>query len=175
MISVVPNHSNNGSSSIDLQDHLLKLAEVAENEPIPTIPLLEERLAVHRYKNKVGEVIVRKEIETQIIRVPIRREKLVVEQITPEHKQIAVFDLGSHQVSLKEMDATDDAMDNIKPDGCLIKSEFDTIKLANQFLAVIAHLTSTECKSVEISIKVENELMREVYQQSLEKFLSSLA
>lgn len=58
-----------------------------------TIPLLEERVVVDHRKRKVGEVIVRKEIETEIIEVPVQREKLIVEQVGSEHKQLAEIDL----------------------------------------------------------------------------------
>jgi stress response protein YsnF len=58
------------------------------------INLLQERLIVDRQRRKVGEVIVRKEIETRIVEVPVRREKLIVEQISPERKQLVALDLG---------------------------------------------------------------------------------
>lgn len=57
---------------------------------------------IDSHKRKVGEVIVRKEIETRIIEVPVRREKLIVEQISPTFKQLAVVDLG--QVNETEFD-----------------------------------------------------------------------
>jgi hypothetical protein len=59
-----------------------------------TIPLLQERLLVERHRRKLGEVIVRKVVETRIVEVPVRREKLIVEQISPEQKQLAVIDLN---------------------------------------------------------------------------------
>lgn len=64
------------------------------------ISLLEERLVVDLTRQKVGDIIVRKEIETQIVQVqvPIRREKLIVEQVSPEYKRIAEIDLGAQQV-----------------------------------------------------------------------------
>lgn len=46
-----------------------------------TIQLVEERLVVNRKRVKVGEISVRRVVETEIIEVPIRREKLVVERI----------------------------------------------------------------------------------------------
>jgi stress response protein YsnF len=57
------------------------------------IPWLEERLIVDQKKRKVGEVVVRKEIETEIIEVPVQREKLIVEQVGAEPKQLAEIDL----------------------------------------------------------------------------------
>ena len=58
------------------------------------VRLVEERLVVNRSKHKIGEVIVRKEIETRIIQVPVRYEKLIVEQVSPERKQLVKIDLG---------------------------------------------------------------------------------
>ncbi|MBE9157974.1 YsnF/AvaK domain-containing protein [Nodosilinea sp. LEGE 06152] len=46
-----------------------------------TIQLVEERLVVNRRRVKVGEISVRRVVETEIVEVPIRREKLVVERI----------------------------------------------------------------------------------------------
>lgn len=59
-----------------------------------TIPLKEERLMVDRHRRKAGEVIVRKEIETEIIEVPVQREKLIVEQVGDNPKQLAEIDLA---------------------------------------------------------------------------------
>jgi stress response protein YsnF len=58
-----------------------------------TIPLREERLIVDHRKQKMGEVVVRKEIETEIIEVPIQREKLIVEQVGKETRRLAEIDL----------------------------------------------------------------------------------
>jgi hypothetical protein len=58
------------------------------------IPLLAERVVVDRHKRKVGEVVVRKVIETEIIEVVVRREKLIVEQVSPSYEELAVIDLG---------------------------------------------------------------------------------
>jgi hypothetical protein len=59
-----------------------------------TIRLLEERLLVEQHRRKIGEVVVHKVVDTQMIEVPVRRERLVVEQVSPEHKQLAIVDLG---------------------------------------------------------------------------------
>ncbi|MCU0525523.1 MAG: YsnF/AvaK domain-containing protein [Elainella sp. Prado103] len=63
------------------------------------IPLLEERLIVRKQRHKMGEVIVRKVVETQIIQVPIRRERLVIEQISPEYRELASIDLGALSIN----------------------------------------------------------------------------
>lgn len=49
-----------------------------------TIPLKAERLVIERERKKVGEVVVRKEVETEYIQVPVKREKLIIEQVGEE-------------------------------------------------------------------------------------------
>jgi stress response protein YsnF len=58
------------------------------------ISLLSERVVVDRQKRKSGEVVVRKVIETEVVEVLVRREKLIVEQVSPSYKELAVIDLG---------------------------------------------------------------------------------
>lgn len=70
------------------------------------IRLLGERLVVDRSKRKVGEVIVRKEIETRIIQVPVRYEKLIIEQVSPERKQLVEINLGQAEVTGIELAET---------------------------------------------------------------------
>lgn len=69
-------------------------SEVVPQEAV--IPLHEERLVVDQKKQKVGEVVVRKEIETEIIQVPVQREKLIVEQVGAEPHQLAEIDLSEN-------------------------------------------------------------------------------
>lgn len=64
------------------------------------LSLLEEKLVVERHKQKVGEVIVRKIIETRTIHIPIRREKLIVEKtggVGSNH--LTEIDLGEEKVN----------------------------------------------------------------------------
>ena len=82
------------SQTTDSQVETANLVEVDEET---IIRLLEERLVVDSSKRKIGEVIVRKEIETRMVQVPVRREKLIVEQVSPEHKQLAEIDLGQRR------------------------------------------------------------------------------
>ncbi|HEY9814313.1 MAG TPA: DUF2382 domain-containing protein [Candidatus Obscuribacterales bacterium] len=61
---------------------------------IKPIQLLEERIVSDRQRRKVGEVIIRKVVETQIVEVPVRREKLVIEQVGTNPKPLASIDFG---------------------------------------------------------------------------------
>jgi Domain of unknown function (DUF2382) len=65
------------------------------------IPLLAERLVVDRHKRKVGEVVVRKVIKTEVVEVVVRREKLIVEQVSPSYEELAVIDLGETSTERK--------------------------------------------------------------------------
>lgn len=137
--------------------------EVAGEEPFR---LLEERLIVNRSKLKVGEVIVRKEIETQIVEVPIRREKLIVEQVSPEHKQLAVIDLG--QVETTGIELTDVGTDS----GSIVRGEFTSARTASQFLAAIADQSNSACKQVQVKIVLEDAGLQQTYQHLLERYLA---
>lgn len=89
--------------SKDIQEHLDKgstlLSSDSEILSEELIRLLGERVVVDRSKRKVGEVIVRKVIETRMVQVqvPVRHEKLIVEQVSPERKQLAEIDLGQEE------------------------------------------------------------------------------
>jgi hypothetical protein len=96
-----------------------------------TIQLLEERLVVDLHQRKVGELIVRKEIETQIIEIPIRREKLIVEQVNPKFKQLAVIDLGQEQ----QIDPVNTHQTGFLP---TVEAKFTSPTAAMQFLQEIA-------------------------------------
>jgi stress response protein YsnF len=109
-------------------DAVVPARPVAANSSIveeETIRLLEERLLVDRHRRKVGEVIVRKVIETHTVEVPVRREKLIVEQVSPEQKQLAVLDL--HELNgASELDGTavelnhpvtEESFDSVDPAG----------------------------------------------------------
>lgn len=116
-----------------------------------TISLLEERLVIDSHKRKVGEVIVRKEIETRIVEVPIRREKLIVEQISPTFKQLAVVDLG--QVHVTEFDQIAAVQTPLFDSNA---HEFDDANAAIRFLEAIASKPSTSPQTVHISVVLKD-------------------
>jgi stress response protein YsnF len=80
------------------QDTGIQLDSTAKILAEEIIPLWAERLIVDRHKRKSGEVVIRKVIETEVIEVIVRREKLIVEQVSPEYKELAVIDLGRTSV-----------------------------------------------------------------------------
>ncbi len=133
------------------------------------IRLLGERLVVDRSKRKIGEVIVRKEIETRMIQVPVRHEKLIVEQVSPERKQLAEIDLGLAEISdinLTEAEKFDFAsVDN----GLSVSGEFNSPKIASLLLNAIALERNHGCKKVRVTIVVEDEERQKTYLEWFER------
>ncbi|MCL6751246.1 DUF2382 domain-containing protein [Nostoc sp. CCCryo 231-06] len=137
--------------------------EEATEEQI--IRLLEERLVVKSSKRKVGEVIVRKEIETRMIQVPVRREKLIVEQISPEHKQLAEIDLGEEEISGIDLTQVERLEVQHFGTGLMISGEFSSPKTASLLLNAIALEQNHGCNQVRVTIAVEDESHHKKYQE----------
>jgi hypothetical protein len=108
------------------------------------IPLLEERLVVDRYKRKAGEVVVRKEIETRIVEVEVRREKLIVEQVSPEYQQLAVVDLGPTQSN--QVNAAETAIP------AMVEARFTSAQAAIEFLQALAVESDGDLQEVQMSV-----------------------
>ena len=136
------------------------------------IRLLEERLVIDRGKRKIGEVIVRKEIETRMIQVPVRREKLIVEQVNPERKQLAEIDLGEEEVAaidLSEAASIDTtaiaSTQNVNLDELTVRGEFNSPKIASLLLNAIALERRHGCLKVFVEIVVEDAERQKLYQE----------
>ncbi|MHC5741754.1 MAG: YsnF/AvaK domain-containing protein [Nostoc sp.] len=142
-------------------ESLNTLEQVPEEQ---IIRLLEERLFVESSKRKVGEVIVRKVIETRMVQVPVRREKLIVEQISPEHKQLAEIDLGQGEIS--GLDLTEvERLEATHNNSLTVSGEFSSPKIANLLLNAIALERNNGCKQVRVTIAVEDESHQKKYQE----------
>lgn len=142
-------------------------SEIVEEE---IIRLLEERLVINRSKRKVGEVVVRKEIETQIIEVPIQREKLIIEQVGAETKQLAEIDLGKGEVTGVELTKVQTSaslhQDN---DRYTVSGEFLSPKAASDLLDAIAHQKQHGCEKVRIELVVDNPEVQATYQTMFDR------
>jgi len=139
-----------------------KITDTSEEE---MIRLLEERLVVNRSKRKVGEVVVRKEIETKMIEVPVRREKLIVEQIGSEAKQLAEIDLGEGEVTGVEYHKVPSV--DSRP---TVTGEFISPKAASEILQAIALQKPHGCAKVRLEIVLENQKFQETYQELFNRF-----
>jgi Domain of unknown function (DUF2382) len=153
--------------------------------------LLEERLRVELTQRKIGEIVIRKEIETQIVRVevPVRREKLIIEQVSPAYKLLAEIDLGQSN----HADGTNSSHDNlisanneIKPtavefdDPMAILAQLvtpptvygstDSLKAASELLNEIANLPTEDCGTVRIEIVLKDAQHLNVYQALVDRY-----
>ncbi|MEO6860301.1 MAG: DUF2382 domain-containing protein [Microcoleus sp.] len=124
------------------------------------IRLLEERLVINRSKRKVGEVIVRKEIETRMVQVPIQWEKLIVEQVGDDPKVLAEIDLGEGNIT--GIDLTEIKSDRQEP---TVKAEFTSVQKASKILNSIASQPRHGCIKVRIELVLENKQLEETYQK----------
>jgi len=115
------------------------------------IQLLEERLVVKNIRHKVGEVIVRKIVETQMVQVPIRREKLIVEKVYPEYKQIAEIGLDAEDIiEIEELETgNSDGKD-------IIHVTFSSPTEAIKFLEALALESRFEKVNMDITIAQKN-------------------
>jgi hypothetical protein len=159
-----------------------------------TFALLEERLMVNFTRRKLGEIVVRKEIETQILQlqVPIRSEKLIVEQISPEYKLLS-------QVEIGRSNASEMAISKAIADGVILASnddsnisigleaidrqinptstqsrigcEIDSVDAARNLLNEIANLSDfDDCQSVRVEIVLKDDRQRDIYQALFDRY-----
>lgn len=129
------------------------------------IKLLAERVVVERTKRKVGEVIVRKEIETRMVEVPVRYEKLIVEQVNPEHKQIAEINLGQETLADRKLNSWDVGEKNQSVGELTVTGRFDSPKVASLLLNAIARERQHGCQQIRIEIVVDSPDKQKTYQE----------
>ncbi|MEM8832799.1 MAG: DUF2382 domain-containing protein [Cyanobacteria bacterium P01_G01_bin.19] len=111
------------------------------------ISLLEEKLHVTRQKQKVGEVIVRKEVETKMVAIPVRREKLVVEKAGKNPEKLSETILSTEKINGFTYDEIDDC-DTLHSH----KSHFVSLTKAKELLAAVEQTASTSDIKVRIEI-----------------------
>ncbi|NJP11554.1 MAG: DUF2382 domain-containing protein [Leptolyngbyaceae cyanobacterium RU_5_1] len=130
------------------------------------VPLLEERLQVEYQRRKIGEVIVRKKIETRMVQVPVRYEKLVIEQISPERKSLAEIDLSQGEITGIELPGIGIPGIGGSP---TVSGTFKSPKTASYVLDAIAKTLRHRCKSVRIEIELEDGKLQEAYQEWIDQ------
>jgi Domain of unknown function (DUF2382) len=160
--------------------------------------LLSERLLFGIQRRKVGEIVVRKEIETHVIQVPvpIRHEKLIVEQLSPVYKLLAEIDLGQTTnddgTIPNDLSSIDSAKRRLRQqDDRLTATEFDnpttrssqqsnqstvyvatdSLQAASALLNEMADLPTQDCGTVRIEIVLKDAKHRDVYQALVDRHL----
>ena len=140
-------------------------SDLEPQKPV-SISLLEERLKVSYQRRKIGEVVIHKKVETRIIEVPVRYEKLIIEQVIPEPKQLAEVDLAgdlSLDASLVELSHS------------IVRGEFTSPRFASQILHELGKTLPHQCKRVSIEIELEDPSLTEAYQQRLNQVADQLS
>lgn len=134
-----------------------------------TIRLLEERLSVTSRRRKVGEVIVRKEIETRLVQVPVRREKLIIEQVSPDARTLAVVDMAEGDNDSIEVAE----IANSQLSQPSVAGKFNTAAAASQFLAAIARHPQATYQNIEIKIVMDNPQLQSIYENWMQNFVAN--
>jgi len=130
------------------------------------ISLMEEQVVVDYVRRKVGEVIIRKQVETRMVQVPVRYEKLVIEQVSPDRRQLA-------EVDLSEMEETEPADLSLRhPNGSrqVVSGEFTTPRAASHLLDAIAKTLHHRCHKIRVEIELEDPTLQAVYQQWMNQY-----
>lgn len=186
------------SKELDQSEHNSEVAYHTEVDPTSTIltqasfSLLEERLRVELIQRKVGEIVIRKEIETQLVcvQVPVRREKLIIEQVSPAYKLLAEIDVSQpidslnaivDSISGKVMSASNDAASspvgiNPQPDlerrttPATVYGSTDSLGVASELLHALASLPSHDCGAVRIEIALKDSQQQASYQALVDRY-----
>ncbi|PZV08234.1 MAG: hypothetical protein DCF32_05230 [Leptolyngbya sp.] len=113
------------------------------------IQLVEERLVVNRKRVKVGEVSIRRVVETEMIEIPVRREKLVIENIGSSTPPIEVS-LGETQLQGQEMAVQPNSDRDATASGI-----FETIQAAVSFLGTAEQRPELHCEKIRVAILLD--------------------
>ena len=123
------------------------------------ISLLEEKLVVNRQKRKLGEVVVRKEVETQTIHIPIRREKLIVEKVGVTTERLTEVSLAEEQVNGVKFGELNNAKNIYQA-----QSNFVSLQQLKDLLARIPDRSNTENIKLRLEIITDNSQSQQAYQ-----------
>lgn len=165
LASETPNNPKIIDNPIETNINSIDNRNLVAVEDETLIRLLEEQLTVKISKQKIGEVVVRKVIETEIIQVPIRREKLIIEQISPEQKQLAEIDLSQGEISDLLLSESAETENTGWDSSLTVSGSFHSPKIASLLLNAIALEREPGCRQVRVSIVVEDEEHQKKYQE----------
>ena len=139
------------------------------NEKKPTvspedlkISLLEEKLQVARQRKKIGEVVIRKKVETRMVQVPIRREKLIVERIGENPELLTEVIIGESKLS--DYGESDESNINLS------HSNFLTVSTAQELLEAIGHLSTATNARVRLEIITDDSTDRDELQNICDRY-----
>nr|ADN16157.1 Domain of unknown function DUF2382-like protein [Gloeothece verrucosa PCC 7822] len=129
------------------------------------IELLEERLKIDRHRRKVGEVVIRKEIEIKTVEIPVRLEKLIIEQVGTETQRLAEVDLSRETITGDDLFKTTPTTA-----ATTVEGTFSSLEQAIEILAIIARQPPHGCQSVQVKLLLEDGKFQESYQIMFQKY-----
>ena len=140
------NNNTMQQSELNYRNKNINHQEATASE-IETINLLEERLQVNRSKRKIGEVVIRKQTETRMIQIPIKREKLIVERIGDHPEKLA-------EVVIQEEKINDFSYQDLENNNSLhiTKSHYLNLETAQELLDAIANISDTSKTKIRLEI-----------------------
>lgn len=124
------------------------------------ISLLEEKLQIARRKQKIGEVVIRKQIEIRMVNIPIRREKLIIERVGKNPEQLTEVIVAEETVNGFKYN---ELIDN--NDFSFNQTHFLSLSTAQELLSAISHLSSATNSKVRLEIATKcskNETLSEL-------------
>lgn len=144
---------NNYIKDIDTQKGIMHV-DLDQQHIVPNagkgIQLVEERLVVNRKRNKVGEISVRRVVETEIVEVPIRREKLVIEKIGAGEPLVEVG-LGETRIQGNGIAAPAETAVSATQE-LTTSGDLTTLREAINFLEAVAQRPDHHCEKVRVVI-----------------------
>jgi Domain of unknown function (DUF2382) len=183
MISQQLNHHDHNSdvayhTKVDSTSNILTQASFS---------LLEERLRIELTQRKIGEIVIRKEIETELVQVPVRREKLIIEQVSPAYKLLAEIDLGQ---PVTASDPVINPINNNKEFRAIeldpppqnseqrmtpptVYGSTDSLNAASELLKAIASLPKHDCGVVRIEISLKDPKHQANYQALVDRYFQA--
>ncbi|MFM2315574.1 MAG: hypothetical protein RLZZ04_4852 [Cyanobacteriota bacterium] len=124
------------------------------------ISLLEEKLQIARRQQKIGEVVIRKQVETRMVNIPLRREKLIVERIGKNPEQLTEVIVAEETVNgfkYNELNNNNSFSFN--------QTHFISLSTAQDLLTAISHLSCAPNSRIRLEIVTncsENETLSEL-------------
>jgi Domain of unknown function (DUF2382) len=169
--SMAHNEFNNDQTGFE-EININRLVLTSDIQSQEIIPLLEERMVVSFTQRKMGEIVVRKAIETNTvtINIPVRSERLIIEQVNPTYKLIATVDLGepasmaeqnfykNHPEILKLVDNVE-VSTNTENISLLstVKAEVNSLEDAHIFVDSIFNQMSDDCRALKIELTLRKQ------------------
>lgn len=160
---VAPPHSDPSRGQISIDGSLLAQVDPATrqvrtnfdyNELVSPreqcFQLLEEQLVVNRQRVKLGEVVIRKVIETQMVEIPVQREKLVVQKIG-ENQSLFELPLGETNLHGNNLELQQQNSGN-SADPHIARGHLQTIQDAVRCLTVLARSANAGCRRIRATL-----------------------